>query len=58
MNTQRKQVLAFRALPPDQLARISALHEVTVADPSIPAQRAAFDAALPTAQGLIPRPSR
>ena len=53
MNTERKQVLAFRTLPPDQLARISALHEVTVADPSIPAQRAAFEEALPKAQGMI-----
>ncbi|MET0964392.1 MAG: D-glycerate dehydrogenase [Noviherbaspirillum sp.] len=53
MTTQRKQVLAFRTLPPDQLARISALHDVTVADPRIPEQRAAFEAALPGAQGMI-----
>lgn len=53
MNMERKKVLAFRALPPDQLARISALHDVTVADPAKPEQRAAFDAALPTAQALI-----
>ena len=53
MNTERKQVLAFRTLPPDQLARIRALHEVTVADLSIPAQRAAFEEALPNAQGMI-----
>ena len=53
MKTQRKQVLVYRALPPDQLARITALHDVTVADPKNPAQRAAFDAALATAQGMI-----
>ncbi|EJE49534.1 lactate dehydrogenase-like oxidoreductase [Acidovorax sp. CF316] len=49
----RKQVLAFRELPPDQLARLQAVHEVTVADPRQPAQRAAFDAALAGAHGLI-----
>jgi gluconate 2-dehydrogenase len=53
MTTQRKQVLVYRALPPDQLARITALHDVTVADPKNPAQRAAFDAALATTQGMI-----
>lgn len=49
----RKQVLVYRTLPPDQLARLQAVHEVTVADPRQPAQRAAFDAALPEAHGLI-----
>jgi gluconate 2-dehydrogenase len=53
MQTQRKQVLVFRELPPAQLARISALHDVTVADPRQPGQRAAFDAALPAAHGMI-----
>lgn len=53
MTTQRKQVLVYRALPPDQLARITALHDVTVADPKNPAQRAAFDAALASTQGMI-----
>ena len=53
MNMERKQVLVFRELPPDQLARIAAAHEVTVADPKIAAQRDAFHAALPTAQGMI-----
>lgn len=53
MTTQRKQVLVFRTLPPDQLARITALHDVTVADPAQPEQRAAFEAALPGAQGMI-----
>ena len=50
MPTQRKQVLVFRELPPDQLARLQAAHDVTVADPRSPAQRAAFDAALPHAR--------
>jgi len=49
----RKQVLVFRELPPDQLALLQAAHEVTVANPRIAAQKAAFDAALPQAQGLI-----
>ena len=49
----RKKVLVFRELPADQLARLQADHDVTVANPKLPEQRAAFDAALPTAQGLI-----
>lgn len=49
----RKSVLVFRELPQDQLARISALHDVTVANPRKAQQKAAFDAALPRAQGLI-----
>ena len=49
----RKNVLVYRALPPDQLARLQAVHDVTVAYPRQPAQRAAFDAALPEAHGLI-----
>ena len=49
----RKKVLVFRELPDDQLARLQAVHEVTVANPRITAERAAFDAALPQAQGLI-----
>lgn len=49
----RKNVLVFRELPDDQLARIQADHEVTVANPRVPAQRDAFFAALPAAQGLI-----
>jgi phosphogluconate 2-dehydrogenase len=53
MQTQRKQVLVFRELPPAQLARISEVHDVTVADPRKPEQRAAFDAALPTVHGMI-----
>ena len=49
----RKHILVFRELPPDQLARLQALHEVTVADPRLPAQLPAFRAALATAEGLI-----
>lgn len=49
----RKRVLVFRELPPDQLARIEAAHEVTVANPRMAGQEAAFFAALPAAQGLI-----
>jgi gluconate 2-dehydrogenase len=50
---ERKQVLVFRELPEDQLARIQAVHEVTLANPRVPQQAAAFRAALPSAQGLI-----
>ncbi len=49
----RKNVLVFRALPPDQLARLQAVHAVTVADPRQAAQRPLFDAALADAHGLI-----
>ncbi len=49
----RKSVLVFRELPDDQLARITALHDVTLANPRRPEQKAAFEAALPQAQGLI-----
>ena len=49
----RKQVLVFRELPPDQLERLAARHDVVVANPRRPEQRAAFDAALARAQGLI-----
>jgi gluconate 2-dehydrogenase len=53
MSTQRKSVLVFRELPPDQLARLAAVHDVTVANPRKPEQKAAFDAALPNAQGMV-----
>lgn len=53
MSDPRKQVLVFRELPPDQLARLRQVHEVIVANPRLPGQKAAFDAALPAAQGLI-----
>lgn len=49
----RQQVLVFRELPADQLARLQAQHEVTVANPKVPAQRTAFDAALSRAVGMI-----
>ena len=51
--SDKKKVLVFRELPDDQLARLTAVHEVTVANPRIAAQKAAFDVALPGAQGLI-----
>lgn len=49
----RKKILVFRELPPDQLARLQAAHDVTVADPRQPAQRPLFDAALAEAHGVI-----
>ena len=49
----RKKVLVFRELPDDQLARLQAVHDVTVANPKLPEQRDAFHAALADAQGLI-----
>jgi len=44
-------VLVFGALPPDQLARLQAVHQVTVTNPKLDA--ATFEAALPQAEGLI-----
>lgn len=49
----RRNVLVFRELPDDQLARLHAAHDVTVANPRVPAQRDAFFAALPLAEALI-----
>src|SRR5665647_3160702 len=49
----RKKVLVFRELPPDQLARLQAQHDVTVANPRVPEQLPAFHAALATAEGMI-----
>ncbi|MGT2504816.1 2-hydroxyacid dehydrogenase [Cupriavidus basilensis] len=49
----RKNVLVFRPIPPDLLARIEAEHDVIVADPRQPAQRPAFRAALANAHGMI-----
>lgn len=48
-----KSVLVFREPPPDQLARVTALHDVVQANPRKSQQKAAFEAALPAAQGLI-----
>lgn len=53
MTAARKNVLVFRELPPDQLARLQAEHDVTVANPRNIDQATAFFAALPAAQGLI-----
>lgn len=47
----KKNVLVFRALPEDQLARLQAAHHVIVADPRKAPE--AFAAALATANGLI-----
>ena len=49
----RKNVLVFRELPPDQLARLQAQHDVTVANPRLPGQLPAFEAALAMAEGMI-----
>ena len=49
----RQKVLVFRELPPDQLARLQAEHDVTMANPRIPAQVAAFHAALARTEGMI-----
>jgi phosphogluconate 2-dehydrogenase len=51
--TARKKVLVFRELPPDQLARLDAVHDVTVANPRLPEQTHLFHAALANAEGLI-----
>ncbi|WP_021027996.1 D-glycerate dehydrogenase [Comamonas sp. B-9] len=53
MSSTRHQILVFRELPEDQLARLQAAHDVTVANPRVAAQRDAFFAALPQAQALI-----
>ena len=49
----RKKVLVFRELPPDQLARLQARHQLTVANPRLPEQLATFHAALADAEGMI-----
>ena len=49
----RKKVLVFRELPIDQLARLQALHDVTVANPRVPAELSVFGAALNATQGMI-----
>jgi gluconate 2-dehydrogenase len=49
----RKNVLVFRELPDDQLARLRSAHDVTVANPRVAQQHDAFFAALPAAHGLI-----
>ena len=49
----KRKVLVFRELPPDQLARLTAQHEVVVANPRLPEQAAAFRATLADAVGMI-----
>lgn len=51
--SQPSQILVFRELPEDQLARLQAAHRVVIANPRIASQKAAFLAALPQAQALI-----
>jgi phosphogluconate 2-dehydrogenase len=53
VNTRRQNVLVFRELPPDQLARLQAQHHVTLANPRLPEQAAAFHAALASADAMI-----
>ncbi len=53
MDAMRKYVLVFRALPNDLLARISAQHDVVVADPRRADELPRFRAALHTSHGLI-----
>ena len=50
-NASKKNILVFRPLPEDQLARLQAAHHVTVADPR--KEPEAFAAALRIAHGLI-----
>ena len=51
--TTRQQVLVFKPLPVDQLARIEAAHEVTVANPRQADQSEAFMHALASADAVI-----
>ena len=53
VDTRRQNVLVFRELPPDQLARLQAQHHVTLANPRVPEQAAAFHAALARADAMI-----
>ena len=50
---ERKQVLVYRELPPQDLARLQAQCEVILADPRKPVQVQAFLDALPRVHGLI-----
>ena len=50
---RRQKILLFREIPPDQLSRLEALHEVVQANPRLPEQQAAFTAALANADALL-----
>jgi gluconate 2-dehydrogenase len=50
---KRQKVLVFSDLPPDQLARLQAQHDVIVANPRAQEQVGAFRAALASADGMI-----
>ena len=47
MTTTCKNVLVFREMPPDQLARLQAAHAVALADPRLPGQLPAFSPRCP-----------
>lgn len=49
----KSNVLVFRELPVDQLARLTAVHNVTVANPRLPDQARRFRAALADTEGMI-----
>jgi phosphogluconate 2-dehydrogenase len=53
VNPTRKNVVVFRAIPEDLLARITQQHEVIVADPRRAEEQPRFLAALRDAHGLI-----
>ena len=53
MNATQEDVVVFRALPEDLLARIAARHDVVVADPRRADELPRFRAALRDAHGLI-----
>ena len=53
ISAERKKILVFRELPLNQLARLQAQHDVMVANPRLPEQLPAFQAALATAEGMI-----
>lgn len=49
----RSRILVFKDLPPDQLQRLAAKHDVVMANPRVPNQKNAFLQALPTVQAAI-----
>jgi gluconate 2-dehydrogenase len=49
----RSRVLVFKDLPPDQLERLAARHDVVMANPRVPGQEEAFRQALPTVRAAI-----
>jgi gluconate 2-dehydrogenase len=51
--TPASEVLVFGPLPPEQLERLRAEHRLTLANPRLPGEQAAFEAALARAEGAI-----